>query len=234
MMQMEKSVFKDKQYFIFDLDGTLIDPRENHKQGIWNLVKKIMPERPNTYQTILEYLEEFGRRDREARRNAYAYCGITQGCCDIEAEELFRNVDLLYWQGVGQALKWVDGAEETLIELASRNKALSIVTNGGKIQHKKLELVKEKLPQLLVDFDIAIVTGDYGVEAYKPNPKCLNKVINFYKANRSEAIYIGDSISEDYYAAKNAGIDFVLVDYYERHADFEGLRIFDLRELYEY
>lgn len=229
MIQTVSHALRDKEYFIFDLDRTLIDPFQAHKQGLWEVVKTFFPGDMNFYQDLLELTSNPQQRGKEDRRRAYSYLSLVDMCFTKYCEEEFLLVDRIYWKGVGDTFVFYEDTEEVLMELADRNKSMSIVTNGGVVQHKKLEHLSEYEIEGMLEFDFKVVTGDYGKEAYKPSPKCLNKVINFYGAERSKCVYIGDSLEHDYSMAKNAGVDFVWVDRAETPIEFEGMRVFDLR-----
>jgi putative hydrolase of the HAD superfamily len=225
MIQPVQSVLRDKKYFIFDLDGTLIELRQNQLQGIWSIVKNYTPEKTINYQTLLEAFDSKVEINRATRYEIY----ITHGLCNNEEE--CESVDKFYWDGVGSIFKWMDNAEQTLIQLKKQGKKLSIVTNGEEVQHRKLRLIKETIDPNEIEFDFTEVTGDYGKEKYKPHPYCLEKVIKNYEANRDECVFIGDTLDKDCEMARNAGVDFILFDPNETSVDFDGFKIFDLTEL---
>ena len=224
-MRTVQDVLRHKKYFIFDLDGTLIDSRQNQLQGIWSIVKHYSPDKPINYQTILDAFDKKIDINRSTRYEIYTTMGL---CC---CEESCKDVDLFYWEGVGSVFKWIENAEQVLAGLKKEGKKLSIVTNGEEVQHKKINLIKETIDPKEIEFDYTIVTGDYGKERYKPNPYCLEKVIRSYETEKDQCVYIGDSIANDYEMAKSIGVDFILFDQKETNTDFEGFRISDLREL---
>jgi putative hydrolase of the HAD superfamily len=225
MMQTAQDVLENKKYFIFDLDGTLIEFRQNQLQGIWSIVKNYEPIRPINYQTILEAFDKAVELNSKARYEIY----VSLGLCACEEE--CRDVDKFYWDGVGSVFKWIDNAEQVLAALFKTGKHLSIVTNGENVQHRKLQLIKETINPFNFSFDFTEVTGDYGKEKYKPHPYCLEKVIKNYGVDKNECVFIGDSIQKDYGMAVNAGVDFILFDPNETNVDFDGPKIFDLTEL---
>lgn len=247
-MRMDLRDLRDKKYFIFDLDGTLIDSFENHKQGMFQ-IQKALSKNKNLYQKLLEEYDllqkEFPNKSgRQIRYLVYERLMLDKEAMDHEHHFLgeagiyyvprrswdFKSLDKMYWSGVGECAALFPDVIDTLVSLKAADKKLSIVTNGKEVQHRKLECFNETISGL-VPFDFQIVTGDYGVESYKPNPKCLNKILDLYGANRSDAVYIGDKIVDDYGAARNAGIEFILIDRNECHSAFAGNRIFDLQEM---
>jgi HAD superfamily hydrolase (TIGR01662 family) len=229
MMRQVQNVLATKKVFIFDLDGTLIESRQNQLQGIWSIVKNLTPDKTMNYQTILEEFDKVEKIDKQKRYEVYISLGLAA------SKEECKDIDFFYWEGVGSVFKWMDGAEEVLAALKRNGKKLSIVTNGGEVQHKKLNLIRETIESSIIDFDMTLVTGDYGIEKYKPDPYCLNKVIEHYEAagqaSRYQCVYVGNSIEKDCEMAKNAGVDFVLFDPAEINYDFSGDRITDLGEL---
>jgi FMN phosphatase YigB (HAD superfamily) len=223
-MLTAKDVLESKKVIIFDLDGTLIDSEVNHLQGVWNVVKNLAQDNINIYQKIVEHIDLQRGRDKSVRKQVF-----------LEFFPMidFEDIDYFYWEGVGQCIKLFNGVEKTLIELQSQNKKFSIVTNGGRVQHKKIELLLKKLPESLVSFDYIEVTGDYGREKYKPNPYCLEKVIRKYGVSKDDVVYIGNTIHQDRGMCVNAQVDIMLFDPQEIFSNLDDVRFFSWEDLIE-
>ncbi len=79
-------------------------------------------------------------------------------------------------------------------------------------------------------FRFFIVSAVAGVE--KPDPRIFDLAIHTANRPREEIVYIGDSIFHDIEGARRAGINAILVDRLNRHPDFDGCRICNLKELF--
>lgn len=234
-MQQVRSVLKGKKYFVFDLDETLIESYVSHKQGIYNLSKKISLKNPLPYQKILDFLDKDGRH-KEKRYEAYSlFLGFEQA---KTSEKFHEYCDKVYWQGVGSAIGFLPYSLELLKSISNAGGCISIVTNGGLVQHQKINLLKNELLKDSVFIDVYEVTGDY-IDCDKPNPHCLEKVFRFYQRtvglniDLSDFVYIGNEAYRDGEMAKSMGIDFVLLDQNECAEDYEGYVAYSLKDLYE-
>jgi HAD superfamily hydrolase (TIGR01549 family) len=78
-------------------------------------------------------------------------------------------------------------------------------------------------------FRFFIVSAVAGVE--KPDPRIFELTARAANQPREEIVYIGDSIFHDIAGAQRAGMNAILVDRPDRHSDFSGTRVRDLREL---
>lgn len=243
---MDQNVLTGKDYFIFDLDNTLINTNKSHLQGVFNVCKQF-PNKKKLYSEMISFFDSINEQSDSLSRNDRYKCYENFRLNKepmyyewVEIGEAFekrngenwdlKSLDKIYWDGVGQYVEFNDSADDVLLALSNLGKGISILTNGGLVQHKKISKVKETL-QPLVDFDMAVVTGDYGSRHYKPDGYCMNKILNFYNNQRARCVYIGDRIKEDYGVSKNCAVDFILYDPEEKYCDFDGKRIFNLMEL---
>jgi putative hydrolase of the HAD superfamily len=78
-------------------------------------------------------------------------------------------------------------------------------------------------------FDFFVVSAIAGVE--KPDRRIFDLTVSAANRPRAEIVYIGDSVFHDIEGARNAGIAAILVDRQNRHPEFNGARVRDLREL---
>jgi putative hydrolase of the HAD superfamily len=78
-------------------------------------------------------------------------------------------------------------------------------------------------------FSFFVVSAIAGVE--KPEPRIFDLAVRAADRPRAEIVYVGDSIFHDVEGAQRAGIAAILVDRQNRHRDFPGARVRDLREL---
>jgi putative hydrolase of the HAD superfamily len=91
------------------------------------------------------------------------------------------------------------------------------------------------LEDLLVDlgvrdrFGVRVISGLEGIE--KPDPRIYELALERAGVRADESAYVGDNPEFDVDPPAELGMFPVLVDRRERHPDFSGLRITDLRDL---
>jgi putative hydrolase of the HAD superfamily len=91
------------------------------------------------------------------------------------------------------------------------------------------------LDDLLVDLDlresfaVRVISGLEGIE--KPDPRIYQLALQRADIAPSEAAYVGDNPIFDVDPPAALGMHPVLIDRRNRHPDFEGVRITDLRDL---
>ena len=76
---------------------------------------------------------------------------------------------------------------------------------------------------------VRVISGVEGVE--KPDPAIFRLALDRIELPASEVVYVGDVPDFDYEPAAAIGMFPVLIDRRERHPDFAGARVTDLREL---
>jgi 2-haloacid dehalogenase len=122
----------------------------------------------------------------------------------------------LYWNTFCNACDFEDYAQDILSYLHGNYK-LAIISNGiGEAQRGRLAAGG-------IDhfFDTLIISDEVGY--WKPDKEIFNEALRRLNINQSEALFIGDSLTDDYIGALNAGIDFC---YYNRKGNLieEGVR----------
>jgi phosphoglycolate phosphatase len=101
-----------------------------------------------------------------------------------------------------QNIPLIDGVGETLEMIKNGNKKIAFIsTKPRKAMNSMLQ--RYSLHEF-IDFSIA---GDE-VTKYKPDPEGIIKSLDYFKANKEEALFIGDS-KHDLVAAQNASINFI-------------------------
>lgn len=117
-----------------------------------------------------------------------------------------------------------DDVLPALATLAARGTALGILSNFS-------ANLEDVLRQLGIHryFKFFVVSAVVGVE--KPDPRIFDLTVRAANCPRAEIVYIGDSIFHDVEGARRAGIAALLMDRENRHTDFAGARVRDLREL---
>lgn len=78
-------------------------------------------------------------------------------------------------------------------------------------------------------FDVVVISGVEGIE--KPDPAIFELALERGGLRPEEAVYVGDVPEFDVVPPVAMGMHAVLIDRRERHANFEGARVTDLRDL---
>ena len=203
----------DKKYFIFDLDGTLID-----SMGMWNLVD----------QKVLfdNFGVEVNQEDIKIFRDAVLY----------DAQNIGGDIYNLYYEslinffnlGISSdefkklrydlsnkisiyGLDYKSGADKFLNLLKQMGKKIGVATTTTKKQYeiygtKNIQMIQKAPLKKLVD---AVVLCE-DVQRKKPDPEAYLLVMNKLGAKPEECIVFEDSLN-GILAAKNAGIEVCAV-----------------------
>lgn len=107
----------------------------------------------------------------------------------------------LYWERFCHSCHFEPGARELLDHLHGRYK-LGLVTNGyAEAQRKRL-----KACGIGDRFQAVVISDEVGLR--KPDPRIFDIALRMLDAGPREALYVGDSLADDYTGARNAGIPF--------------------------
>lgn len=176
---------------IFDLDGTIIDTREDLALAI-NLTRKDydLPELP--VKTIASYV---GNGARKLVERSFAETGI-------DIDEALTKYQKHYSEHLTDNTYTYDGAVDTLEKLNERGIKCAILTN--KPEAPTLEILKR---MKLARFFDPIFGGD-STPYLKPAPGALNLIIEKWKLPKENLLMAGDNYT-DIHVAKNAGIKSV-------------------------
>jgi len=179
---------------IFDMDGTLADSSVVLANAI-NYVRAKLDLEPLDKDIIIE---QINNPKCDLARFFYNLEEITQ-----EHEEWFKDY---YSANHDKDLVLFDGIKEMLDRLKQNGIKLAIATNAYRSS------TIEALKHLKIDnyFDAIVCYDD--VQEPKPSPEMLLNLLDYFKEDRKNAIFIGDS-QRDYLASKSAGIAFILVDF---------------------
>ncbi|XID94862.1 YjjG family noncanonical pyrimidine nucleotidase [Paenibacillaceae bacterium WGS1546] len=124
-----------------------------------------------------------------------------------------ERLSATYWDYFCHTCHFESGAEEILLRLRPRFK-LGIISNGiGEAQGKRLAAgnVREI-------FQTVVVSDEAGVR--KPRKEIFDIALQEMRLDRREVVFVGDSLTDDYAGARNAGIDFCF--YNNRNAAMPG------------
>lgn len=181
---MQPMRLRRKTLILFDLDGVILDSRENMGQA-WRAVRSELA----VDVPFEAYFAEIGRPFADIM----ARLGLANRKTAIEA--VFRRAS-------GETMSetpFFPGAVEMLAELAADNRKLGIVTSKD---GARTALVLDRLP---VTFDV-VKTPDTVCRG-KPAPDKLLMAMALCNVDPSDTIFVGD-MSTDAVAAARAHIDY--------------------------
>ncbi len=174
----------EKRLVLFDLDGVLLDSRENMRRS-WQRVS----EQFNTGVSFERYFAEIGRpfsviMDR---------LGLSERAAAIEGVFRVASMDNL------NVLRFYPQVAETLKQLEASSMKMGIVTSKDQLRTNAI------LAMLPVTF--TCVHAPDGKMRGKPAPDHLLMAMAQTGVDPAETLYVGD-MSADHEAAKRAGIDY--------------------------
>jgi len=186
-----------RQVLIFDLDGTLIDSRQDLATGI-NLMRRHYGLGPLPVETVVSYVGE-GIRNLVSRSLADALFAV-------DLEEAVRVNKECYRQHIHDETTLYPGVREGLERLAAAGHALALLSNKPGAASR----------EILRHFEIealfaSIIGGESGVPL-KPNPEAVFAILRVVGGERADTWMIGDNHT-DIAAAHRAGIHSIFVTY---------------------
>ncbi len=209
---MSKIDLEDYRGIIFDLDGTIYDIVGSVKQAVEDGVEKYklkdklkvsMDEALSEVAHLIEDLQNYPIP--KIILNSYNLLQISL----LEGQRLIKKLRIVIYV-YNQFNKYNEDAgifpniEDIISKLHEQNKKLAILTNN-KNTHAEEVLKKFNLNQY---FDLII--GFNEVSEVKPNPEGILKILDTWKIKPSEAIFIGDMVT-DIQAGKAANVKMVCI-----------------------
>ncbi|MGQ9629782.1 MAG: HAD family hydrolase [bacterium] len=183
---------KRLETLIFDLDGTLIDSREDIAKAVNHALKTLnLPQLP--VETIAKYVGE--------GTSMLLLRSLPPGRDDL-LEESLKIFRAYYRDHLLDHTKLRRNAKEILEHFRDRKKAV--------VSNKPRDPSVEILKGLGVLHHFQMVLGGESVSNRKPHPEAILKVLKELNSKGSEAMIIGDGYT-DILAGKNAGIATCLI-----------------------
>lgn len=229
MKNLSDLQLKDKKYFIFDMDGTLID-----SIGIWNKTDQKLIEKFGNKTIDLDQLQ-IKRDDFHHRNKEYdtylAYCNFLIQKYNFtikDAAELLK----LRWDISGKILEREIDFKPNVVDLILKLKrlgfklALATMTTKAQLDiysKKNKKMIKQMNIEEMFDF----ITKENDVQNKKPHPEIYNKIMQHYNVSPSECLIFEDSYT-GILASKKAGIEVVNV--YDKYADVNRKEIDEIAD----
>jgi HAD superfamily hydrolase (TIGR01509 family) len=193
-----------KKYFVFDLDDTLVDGRQFCGETIARVITRFDP--GADFKKIIKLHEELhGLAVTDLYAAILKEIGLERKLGGRFEEML--NLDKQIQTKDISRLKIFDGVPEILQFLKSQKKEIYMCTNRMK---SLLDLALE-YNGIRKYFTKVVSCLDAGFK--KPNPACLERLVNESEANKQDFIYFGDSVVDSQFA-QNAGIEHIIFDQY--------------------
>ena len=193
-----------KKAIIFDLDGTLLDTRED----IANAVNYCLKANNLEELDIEDILEKTGRGNRKLIRDC------APDIDDKEFEKLYKDFRIYYSQHCTDKTTIYPNMVETLAILKQKGYKMAVVSN--KIDSITKKMVEHFFPNT---FDY-ILGGVDGIKL-KPAPDMIYVATFNLKFPIIDTVYIGDSLI-DYETSVNTKMSSIIVSYgYANRFDLE-------------
>lgn len=215
----------ERDVFIFDLDGTLLN-----SVGIWNEVDKALIRKLGGADEDIREIQR--RRDDILSRmsssgNRYvAYCSELGKICgsDLSGEEIHTLRYDLAGNYLLTMVRYKKGAVEFIKEMKKRGKKLAIATttnarNVDIYAHKNRNTIKA-LP--MDDYFYPIYTRE-NVTEIKPSPEVYEKVLKTLKARPEDCVVFEDSLT-GVTAARRANLDVIVMHDHYSDKDREEIK----------
>ena len=190
-----------------DADGTLFDFHAGEKAALWEVLKGYGL--PSGDEVIAQYsaINDSHWKKLERGETTQARLRVERFADFLEAiggEENPEEMCNLYVEKLGQQRVLLPGAEEFCRRI-SRHMPIFLVTNGlSKVQRSRFEGCA--IAPYLKGF---VISEEIGHQ--KPEPHMLEEALRqLGVSDCRRAVVLGDSITADIGAAKNAGMDSVL------------------------
>ena len=205
---------KDYRIYIFDFDGTLCDTKESLYQVFEDCFAAV-----GIYGITHAECEEFMHH---TLKQAGEMKGVTEEQFPVFLDACIKSIDR---RETIEKSKAFPEALEILQKLKNSGKTLA-VCSGNTTKHIKEVMEFLGWPE--------IFSGFMGSDIYvhgKPSAEPLLMCLDVLKETpKPDVVYIGDSL-QDMEAARNAGIDGILVDRENQYTDYPGVKIKSLLEV---
>lgn len=192
-----------KKMLIFDMDGTILYTLED----LMNSTNYALLEYGYPVRTLDEIRHFVGNGIHKLVERA-----VPEGTPKDRIEDVFETLEKHYKIHCMDTTKPYDGIIDLLKKLREKGFQTAVVSN--KVDFAVQDLVDDFFRGL---FDIAI--GEREGVRKKPAPDSVYEVMKAFHLAKEDVVYIGDS-DVDFETAKNAGVDYILVEWGFRDRSF--------------
>ena len=192
-----------KKMLIFDMDGTILYTLDD----LMNSTNYALLEYGYPVRTLDEVRQFVGNGIHKLVERA-----VPEGTPKDRIEDVFETLEKHYKIHCMDTTKPYDGIIDLLKKLREKGFQTAVVSN--KVDFAVQDLVDDFFRGL---FDIAI--GEREGVRKKPAPDSVYEVMKAFHLAKEDVVYIGDS-DVDFETAKNAGVDYILVEWGFRDRSF--------------
>jgi len=214
-------------HLFFDLDNTLWDFRKNSEitlnemysnrnlKQIYNVTFEIFHEKfyEKNEQLWVEFRDN-GLTKEQLRERRFKESFENVGIFNIELAQEFENN---YLDEVTFHNHLVDGTEEILDYLVTKNYKIHVVSNGFE------EVTNRKVNHSNLKKYIETITSAEEINVRKPEPEIFQHALNKAKTNLEDSYFIGDDWIADAIGAKNFGFKTIFFNALNEKFDFNDL-----------
>lgn len=227
-MKLINDKILDKKYFIFDIDGTLVDSMEMwntiDQVAIFNLSGKMVdPEELKVFRDSVLYSDQ--NLDRDVYELLYEEI-VKHYSLNMSVED-YKKARNAYVENYSiNFMNFKSGAANFLNMIKEMGKKIGIATATTKEQidiYSKLNKGMKKQISINQVADIIVACED--VKRKKPDPEVYLKTMELFGAKKDECIVFEDSLS-GVMAAKDAGLETVVIYDESAKEDQHYLEIF--------
>ncbi len=193
-----------KNYFVFDLDDTLVDGRHFCGETIARVITHFDP-KADFYKIVKLHEEKHGLVITDLYNEILRDLGL-HSKLSTKIDEMLTMDKQIQTEDI-EKLKIFDGVIDIFEFLKAHDKKVYMCTN----RMESLLRLAMKHNDIEKYFDKIVSCVDRGFK--KPDPTCLTELINESGAEKQEFIYFGDSIVDSDFA-RNAGIEYLIFDQY--------------------
>lgn len=191
---------------IFDLDGTLYSNKKMKFYLSCNIITKLAIS-PQIFREIktIRYFRKLRENliNHENQNLAEKQYQIVASKLQIQTSEVRETVN-----------KWMFKIPEKYLP---KCKHKDIDALWERLKEKQIPIcifsdypVEDKLKALDLDYNISVCSTDKEIDALKPNPKGLYKIVEKIGVTIQECLFIGDRDDKDGQCARNAGMPYLI------------------------
>ena len=189
---------------IFDLDNTLIDRQRAFREMLYRRFKELKLDETKIDQMVDDIIK-WDNNGEVPRLEVFQQWIDKYHITEIDAKTLDRQ----WSEESGTVAFLYDDVRETLSRLKEKYR-LAVLSNGNSSsQRRKMNSIK--IDDLL---DYSLISGEFHVN--KPDPQIYRYVCDQLGVRPQECIYIGDNYRIDVEGLKNAGMEAIYIDRFNK------------------